>query len=81
VPFKGDRAKDVMDMHVNTPVTPPHQACDGVSEGLSEVVTQMMAKSPADRYADCDALLTELRAWRAVQLLKAGERPAADREH
>ncbi len=78
VPFTGSRAQDVMDMHVNTPVTPPREVCEAVSEGLSEVVTQMMAKSPDDRYADCGALLTELRAWKAVQVLKAGERASGE---
>ncbi len=64
VPFKGDSAVQIALKHAQSPVPAPRQASDAVPRALDGVVQKLLAKRPEARYADANALITDLRAVR-----------------
>ena len=64
VPFKGDSAVQVALKHAQNPVPSPRQVSDAVPRALDGMVQKLLAKRPEDRYADANALITDLRAVR-----------------
>ncbi len=72
-PFTGNDAREVMDMHLHERPKPANELSPQLPPGLSEVIDKMLMKSPADRYRDCELLLLDLQAWKAVFTLQRGE--------
>ena len=61
-PFAGRTAMAVMIALARDPVEPPSRHRPGLSPDLERVVLRCLAKSPADRYPDADALDRDLAA-------------------
>lgn len=81
-PFPGTKWREVMQKHLDEPLTPPITHIPDLTPGVSELIEKMMAKSPNQRFPNCDALLAELNAWRAYHILRrAEERPPSAPEH
>jgi eukaryotic-like serine/threonine-protein kinase len=55
-PFPGETALAVMIAHARDAVAPPSQLRPGLPADLEAVVLRCLAKDPADRYRDADAL-------------------------
>ncbi len=72
-PFTGNDAREVMDMHLHERARPAVELAPKTPPGLSEVIEKMLNKKPSDRYADCEILLLDLQAWKAVYTLQRGE--------
>jgi serine/threonine-protein kinase len=86
-PFDGQGAIEVMVAHARDPVVPPSRGRGDVPEDLEGVVLRCLAKDPAERFPDAEALEHALgecacaRDWdraRAVRWWRDAE--AADRE-
>jgi serine/threonine-protein kinase len=65
-PFAGLTAMAVMVAVARDPVEPPSRHRPGLPHDLERVVVRCLAKSPADRYPDADALDRELAACAAA---------------
>jgi serine/threonine-protein kinase len=65
-PFAGPTAMAVMVAVARDPVEPPSRHRPGLPHDLERVVVRCLAKSPADRYPDADALDRELAACAAA---------------
>lgn len=61
-PFMGNSAFEVMMMHARDPVTPPSQHRSDLPGDLEQVVLRCLAKDPADRYPNAEALGQALAA-------------------
>ncbi|RMG18993.1 MAG: hypothetical protein D6731_00555 [Planctomycetota bacterium] len=61
-PFRGASTIDLLMKHVSEPLVPPHEREAEVPAALSQVVCRMMAKAPAERYPNLDALIADLEA-------------------
>jgi hypothetical protein len=55
-PFEGDSGIGVMIAHARDPVVPPSRVRGGIPEDLERVVLRCLAKEPAERFPDADAL-------------------------
>ena len=55
-PFHGESALEVMIAHARDTVTPPSQVRTGVPFDLEHIVLRCLAKDPANRYQDAEAL-------------------------
>jgi serine/threonine-protein kinase len=73
-PFQAADRDQVFQMHLSTPALPPVDLAPDLTVGLSEVIEKMLAKKVEDRYRSCTDLLDELRAWKALCVLRRGER-------
>ncbi len=71
--FNGTSAQEVMDQHLQAEPPRADSIDPSLDPGICDVLMKMIAKQPEDRYADCATLLTDLRAWKSVLVLKAGE--------
>ncbi|MBN1531488.1 MAG: AAA family ATPase [Spirochaetes bacterium] len=60
VPFHSDNAADLLYWHMARTPVPPREINGSVPEALSETVTRLLAKDPADRFTDAEALETAL---------------------
>ena len=65
-PFAGPTAMAVMIAVAHDPVEPPSRLRPGLPHDLERVVIRCLAKSPADRYPDADALDRDLAACAAA---------------
>ncbi|MDX2116393.1 MAG: serine/threonine-protein kinase [Planctomycetota bacterium] len=72
-PFTGNDAREVMNKHLHEKARSPLDAAPATPPGLGEVVEKMLHKAPHERYPDCELLLLDLRAWKAVFTLQRGE--------
>ena len=59
-PFEGDTQPTILLQHMKTPPREPNEVKEGLSEGLSNVIRNMMAKRPEKRYATLKEVLNEL---------------------
>ncbi len=59
-PFEGDTQHAIVLQHVSKPPTPPREVNAELSEGLNNVILNMMAKKPPRRYATMQDVLAEL---------------------
>ncbi|RMG12920.1 MAG: hypothetical protein D6731_13000, partial [Planctomycetota bacterium] len=59
-PFEGDTQPTILLQHLKTPAKPPHEVNEEVSEGLSNVILNMLAKRPEKRYATLEEVIAEL---------------------
>lgn len=72
-PFYGDTRDEVFEKHLHEKPAPVCRIMPEVSEGLSEVVEKMLAKEAGERYGSCAELVAELRAWKALCVMRRGE--------
>ena len=63
-PYEAESPIAVALKHVSAPPASPRAANPDVSEGMDAVVTRLLAKDPADRHADTDELVEDLRRVR-----------------
>ncbi|MGD0090836.1 MAG: SUMF1/EgtB/PvdO family nonheme iron enzyme, partial [Planctomycetota bacterium] len=59
-PFSGTTAALIMMKHINEQLPNPQDICEDLPDGVVQVIQKMMAKEPADRYANCKELLEDL---------------------
>jgi len=71
--FSGKAAQEVLDQHLSSEPARADEVNPDLDPGISDVIQKMLAKRQSDRYHDCTSLLTDLRAWKSVLVLKAGE--------
>jgi uncharacterized RDD family membrane protein YckC len=76
-PFSGPSPVGVISMHVTDKAPPVNQINPDVPENVSNLVDRMMAKDPADRFANYDALLAALEGARADRRELSGIRRRA----
>jgi serine/threonine protein kinase len=62
-PFGGKTISQKLMAHQVTPLKPLHEVVPGVPEGLSDVVSRMMAKKPEERYQSPAEVIEALRPW------------------
>jgi predicted Ser/Thr protein kinase len=62
-PFEGATPVTIVLKHCKETPVPAHQVNAVVPEGLSTILSRMLAKRTDDRYADADAVLAEIAAW------------------
>ena len=60
LPFTADNSIAVCMKHVTEPLRPPRRVNPEIPEGMDAVVTMLLAKRPADRYAGAAELITDL---------------------
>ena len=65
-PFDGDTAVALMTQHAYQPLVPPEAVTARVPKELSAVIQKMMAKDPADRFADMAEVIRTLEQWLGV---------------
>jgi len=70
VPFTGTTASVVFN-HVNTTPPSPGAFRANLPRDLETICLKAMAKTPADRYADCQTLADDLRRWQEGQPIQA----------
>jgi serine/threonine-protein kinase len=71
VPFSGDTLYEILNKHVTAELPNPQDLAEEVPDGVVHVPRRMMAKDPANRYADCGTLV------RYIELVLAGKEPAS----
>jgi len=59
-PFAGSTAAVIMTKHINELPSNPREINADIPDRVAQVIMRMMAKEPADRYADCQELLDDL---------------------
>ncbi|MGI9049715.1 MAG: protein kinase domain-containing protein [Rubrobacteraceae bacterium] len=67
-PYEAESPIAVALKHVPAPPASPRAANPEVSEGMAAVVPRLLSKDPADRHADADELLEDLRLVREGRL-------------
>jgi hypothetical protein len=70
-PFQGSTALEIISKHAYEPVVPPSALAEGVPKALSDVILKMVAKKPAERYADMGEVIAALEGVLGLQ--RAGE--------
>ena len=73
-PFRGDSAAAVMFAILNQPPAP----MEGAPLELQKVIYRALSKDPASRYANCEEMLADLEAARAVALPSSQSIPVDD---
>ncbi len=66
-PFVGNTALEVLSKHASQPVVPPDAVVKGLPKELSDVLLKMVAKKPADRFADMGQVIAALEEFEATQ--------------
>lgn len=61
VPFTGDGMIETLTKHITEGVRPPRQLNPNISPFLESVILKALAKAPAQRYANMDALAEQLQ--------------------
>lgn len=62
LPFDGDDWYTVGRQHIDDPVTPPRDIVPTISSSFDEILLQLLAKQPADRFASAETLAVALLA-------------------
>lgn len=62
LPFDGDDWYTVGRQHIDDPVRPPRELVPSISEAFNDVLLQLLAKQPADRFASGEALAIALQS-------------------
>jgi hypothetical protein len=66
-PFQGSTALEVISRHAFEPIVPPDALVKQVPKALSDIILKMVAKKPADRYADMGEVIRALESFLGVQ--------------
>ena len=64
-PFEAPEIDDVVLAHLNTPLTPPNNLVQSITEPTSSVITRAMDKEPAKRFESYDQFIMALTAARS----------------
>ncbi len=72
VPFEADTATAMLFKHAYDPPPPLCEIAPDIPPALAGIVERLLAKSPNDRYPTADALLGDLKSFRAGQPLAVG---------
>ena len=79
LPFKADKAFDVLLMHINEPPPKPHELVPDITEVVEDITLKALAKAPADRFPDMQDMVTSLEAaWDTLQMPAHMAPPHAD---
>ena len=70
-PFGGDNAASMMYQIIHTAPPPPSSRRPGLDAALEAICLRAMAKKPADRFPDGEAMAAALRAWAPTAILMA----------
>ena len=62
VPFDGHSAVEVVTKHLHDPLPSIRQRAPGTSQACEELLTRMMAKAPARRYASWESCIADIEA-------------------
>jgi serine/threonine-protein kinase len=60
LPYDAETPIGIAMKHVNGPVLPPRDINPDVPRGMNAVTCRLLAKNPAERYADADELISDL---------------------
>ncbi len=60
LPFDAETPIGIAMKHVNGPLRPPRTLNPDVPEGINAITCRLLAKNPAERYADADELIEDL---------------------
>jgi hypothetical protein len=66
-PFAGKTAIEVITKHASEPVVPPDAVVKRVPKELSDIILKMVAKQPADRYANMAEVIKALEGFLGVE--------------
>jgi len=61
VPFKAEKAVDVLKKHINEPLIPPDAVNPAVPEQVSRLIQIMMAKDPEERFQSAMEVVEEIK--------------------
>ncbi len=64
-PFESEDFKEILDHHLNKPLTPLRNKNPKIAAELCRIIEKMMAKDPNHRYKNFDEIIKELKALRA----------------
>lgn len=79
LPFKAEKAFDVLLMHINEPPPKPHELAPGTSEIVEDIILKALAKAPAERYPDMQDMVASLEAeWETFHMPVHLASPHAD---
>ncbi len=68
VPFEAPTVEELVQAHVNVPLTPPNQVVPEISQGGSDALLRAMAKHPGDRFQSYDEFIMAMTAARTLVL-------------
>jgi serine/threonine protein kinase len=74
-PFEGDSIQDILDQHLNRPLTPLKEKNSEVSNALGKIIEKMMAKDPKDRYQDYQSIIDAFKNRRFRPFSRILNRP------
>jgi serine/threonine protein kinase len=83
LPFKAEKAFDVLLMHINEPPPKPTTIAPSSPEIVEDIILKALAKAPAERYPDMQHMVTRLEAaWETFQMpVHLPSPPAEDTIH
>lgn len=70
VPFEAPTIEEVVQAHVDTPLTPPDAVVPEITQATSDAIACSMAKNPADRFQSYDEFRMALEAARTHLLIQ-----------
>jgi eukaryotic-like serine/threonine-protein kinase len=73
-PFTGSTPDELLQKHISSQAPSVQVHNKAVSEDVAKLIMKLMAKSPADRFADLDEFI---KHYKHVQVYRAGMRPKA----
>ncbi len=77
VPFEAGTVEEVVAAHVHTPLTPPNHLLPEITPPTSDALVIAMAKNPADRFPNYDAMIMALTAARSQLLVQKFNMPGS----
>jgi serine/threonine protein kinase len=79
LPFKAEKAFDVLLMHINEPPPEPRKLAPDTPEIVEDIILKALAKSPTKRYPDMQDMVTSLEAaWATFRMPVHLAPPQAD---
>ncbi|HYE04553.1 MAG TPA: FAD-linked oxidase C-terminal domain-containing protein [Planctomycetota bacterium] len=70
-PFTGDEPMAILSAHLNQEPTDPRELHPGLSQAFTDLILRLLAKDPARRPADAQALVTEIAELRRAKVVQA----------